>query len=270
MTVSRVVNGSDRRQPQAALAGGAGARRDGLHAQQAGAEPPRPADGHDRAAPARHDEPVLHDAGARRGDRGARGRAHDDPRQQRRARGRGAAADPDAAPAAGRRHPRRARRGRAPRPSACAASTTSRSSPSTGARSGGDADVVRGDSVGRRPGLGRLLVGLGHRHMAVLSGPMRGPHRRGSRDRLPPGGRRRGRPPRAARALRRVLDRQRPRDGAPGDGSRCPAPPRCSPPTTSSPSARCMPSPSSGCASRRTSRSWRSMTCPRRWSPSRS
>jgi LacI family transcriptional regulator len=36
---------------------------------------------------------------------------------------------------------------------------------------GGDADVVRGDSEGGARELGRLLVELGHRHMAVLSGP---------------------------------------------------------------------------------------------------
>ena len=36
---------------------------------------------------------------------------------------------------------------------------------------GGDADVVRGDSEAGSMDLGRLLVGLGHRNMAVLSGP---------------------------------------------------------------------------------------------------
>ncbi len=36
---------------------------------------------------------------------------------------------------------------------------------------GGDADIVRADSEGGARDLGRLLVGLGHRDMAVLSGP---------------------------------------------------------------------------------------------------
>jgi LacI family transcriptional regulator len=36
----------------------------------------------------------------------------------------------------------------------------------------GDTDVVRGDSEGGSLDLGRLLVGLGHRDMAVLSGPV--------------------------------------------------------------------------------------------------
>ncbi len=36
---------------------------------------------------------------------------------------------------------------------------------------GGEADVVRADSVGGALALGRLLVGLGHRDMAILAGP---------------------------------------------------------------------------------------------------
>ena len=128
----------------------------------------------DRAPAARHDEPLLHDARAGRRDGRARGRHLAPPRQQRRARGRGASPGPHAPAAAGRRppgRPGRNRRGDRPRP---VGTVASRWCWSTGVPGEG-VDVVRADSEGGSFELGRLLVGPGHRHMAVLSGPG-GPH----------------------------------------------------------------------------------------------
>ena len=97
---------------------------------------------------------------------------------------------------------------------------TVRALPRPGRPAGARRPASAGRGRGRRPGRlrgrvrsssGALLVGLGHRHMAVLSGPADRPHGRRPRRGLPQGGRGRGRAPGADRAARGLLDRERAR-----------------------------------------------------------
>ena len=75
-------------------------------------------------------------------------------------------------------------------------------------------DVVRADSERGAEELGRLLVSLGHRRIAVLSGPASRPDRGRPRRWLLPGARGRGGPAAAAGPARCLLHRERARHGA--------------------------------------------------------
>ena len=159
-----------------------------------------------------------------------------DPRQQRRACRRGAATGPDAPPAPGRRAPGRPG-GQASETIALVENETSRwwCRPPPG---GSDADVVRADSEGGALELGRLLAGLGHRQMAVLSGPAARPHGRRPRRGLPPG-RWSTRPGSRSRRLVRCVPIDSGREMTLPAMAWFRARPHCSPRTTSSRSASC-------------------------------
>ena len=129
-------------------------------------------------------------------------------------------------------------------------------------------DVVRADAEDGALQLGRLLAGLGHRRMAVLTGPASVPtavDRAAGFQPRPRGGLR---PPRTQRGVRRLHDRERARHDAVRDGP-CPTAHgalRGQQLHRHRRPARARRSSAFECPM--TWRSWASTTCRRPWSPS--
>ena len=85
-------------------------------------------------------------------------------------------------------------------------------------------DVVRADAEDGALQLGRLMVGLGHRRMAVLTGPASVPTAVDRAVGFQPRPRGGLRPPRTQRRVRRLHDRERARHDAGRDGTSAPRP----------------------------------------------